>query len=144
MERIIKFCTIVLSILCMLSCSKADILHNHVEQICTQSESDSILVNLNDLYCIDADKIYIIGEVCNNEIIRECIKIPYNNYDWTQDSMYRIIFIKDDKVVLEFDMETDYIRFESEDMFKCLNSPIFVVKRGKGSEITLVNIPNSR
>ena len=131
---------IISFIIILSSCSSQDKeLYKFIQHHCI--DGDTCVINFKDIYDVDFDKFYIIGEVNNRETISKIINLPYKNTKYVFDSRCRLIFIKENRVVEEFETNSKYLYFEPNDCDTPLVSSRFLVnKQGKSKSYYLRNI----
>jgi hypothetical protein len=131
---------IPLGFLLFYGCSNTDDkLRNYIETHCDFTKSDICYIDMKDALKIDYDKMYLFGETTMADEISTVLGIPYSNDKYISDSKYRIIFIKNGKIVYENDYYQKYTRFFGvnnkviEVNFYCVlyTNSIFVVEKRK-------------
>ena len=127
-------------IIILSSCSSQEReLYKFIQQHCIAG--DTCVINLKDIYDVDFDKFYIISEVNNRETISKIINLPYSNTKYVFDDRCRLIFIKENRVVEEFETDSKYLYFEPIDRDTALVSSRFLVnQQGKSKSYYLRHI----
>lgn len=131
---------IIMFIIILSSCSSQEReLYKFIQQHCIAG--DTCVINLKDIYDVDFDKFYIISEVNNRETISKIINLPYSNTKYVFDDRCRLIFIKENRVVEEFETDSKYLYFEPIDRDTALVSSRFLVnQQGKSKSYYLRHI----
>jgi signal peptidase I len=70
-------------------------------------------IDLKKVLNIDYDKVYMFGEMTTAEDIERTIGVPYDNNTFLSDSKYRIIFIKNNKIVYDDDFYQKNVHFNT-------------------------------
>lgn len=123
---------ITLAIVVLLSgCSDTnDKLKSYIESHCNFNDVDSCYIDIKDALKINYDEIYIFGETTMEDEISEIIGIPYKNDKFIPDSKYRMILLKDKKIVYE----DDYYQIKTEFILNSrYNTLIYYYNRGSRS-----------
>jgi len=89
-----------------------DLIFKHIESIKKMDEGDSVLFEMPDALQVDYDTGYLFGEGTRSSEISKIIEIPYSNEKFITDSKYRVILIKNDKIVYENDFYQRRIEFD--------------------------------
>ena len=129
------------------SCSNTDDkINKYIESHCSFNGTDLCYIDIKDVLKIDYDKMYLFGETTMANEISKVIGIPYNNDKYISDSKYRIILLKDNKIVYEDDYYQKYTYFFSlanriEENFYCAlyTTSIFGVEKvGDNNRFTYI------
>lgn len=97
-------------VLCSCNYTETKIV-KYIDSVCL-SETDSCVVDLRQILKIDYDSLYLFCEFTQPEEISSILNINYVNKKTITDSKWRIILLKSDKVVYEYDYNTRFLRFE--------------------------------
>lgn len=127
MARINKVFNLLFWTMILISCTSSNDLYNYLNQHRLEYIEETGSINIKEFYNVEFDRFYIIGESNDRETIENFIRIPYENENTVSDSMNRLIFIKDNKVIYEIDIDGHEIYFDSADKTKELHSPTFKV-----------------
>ena len=133
---------ILLSVCLFYGCSDTDDkLYKYIESHCDFEEADTCYIDIKDALKIDYDKMYLFVELTHADEISKILEIPYNNNRFIPDSKYRIIFLKNDKIVYEDDYYQRHTYFFS--LENCIDeklccelytTSIFWIERGANTK----------
>ena len=103
---------ISLSLCLFYGCSNTDDkLNKYIESHCTFNGSDTCYIDIKDALKVDYDKMYLFGETTTADEISKIIGISYTNNKYISDSKYRMILLKNDKIVYEDDYYQNHTEF---------------------------------
>ena len=131
---------IILSIYLIYGCSNTDDkLKKYIESHCSFEQSEICYIDLKDALNIDYDKMFLFGEGIRSDEISNIIGLTYSKDKFVPDSKYRIIFVKNNKVVYDDDYyqyQTDFVLlnpikevYPLTTCYLCTDSIFYVTKR---------------
>jgi hypothetical protein len=105
---------IILSGLLFYSCINTDDkLNKYIEIHCSFYGSDTCYINIKEALKIDYNRMYLFGETTTANEISKILGIPYKNNKYIPDSKYRIILLKNNKIIYEDDYYQKNVSFFS-------------------------------
>lgn len=119
MKKYVLILFIPLTILSIVCCGGASKNEKTSKMICDYiaanyniKEGDTIVFNFNDALSVDYDMGYLFGEEIQAIEMSKIMGIPYNNSQFIPDSKYRIILLKNNRIVYENDFYQRGIEFD--------------------------------
>lgn len=95
---------IVLIIFICYSCMNTDKkLYKYIDKHCNSNITEPCFIDIKDALKVDYDEMYFFGETTSKDEIAYILGIPYENDKYIRDSEYRIILLKNKKIVYEDD-----------------------------------------
>jgi hypothetical protein len=126
----VAFCFYVL--FCSSCKNSEDKLVSYIESHCNFNKSDTCCIDFGNVVNVDYDVMYIFGESTTNDEISGIVGLPYNNDNNILDSEYRIILIKNKKIVYEDNVNQDKVIFSEKsalsDEEKSGNPTVFCIR----------------
>jgi hypothetical protein len=83
----------------------------YVQSICPNG-SDTCRIDLREVLKVDYDRMYLFGEFTQSDEISSVIGVVYKRNKTIADSEWRIILLKNNKIVYEDDFPTRFMSFE--------------------------------
>jgi hypothetical protein len=109
--KVLKFSICLFTLGVFTACNSTDKkIITYVSSVCS-NYSDSCCIDLREALNIDYDKMYLFCEDTPDNVISKIIKQKYDKNKHITDSKYRIILLKNNKIMYEDDFYQHYIEF---------------------------------